>query len=230
MRKSPAVWYYFGDWRSDTPLQSCSLAARGLWHEMNCIMHDADPYGHLCVRGHPIAPEVLARMVGEPAESVRRLLDELESAGVFSRAETGVIYSRRMVRDEKARAAWRERQRRHREAQGEAEKEPEPPKRKEAAPLFFAGQHLQITEVQHRTLGSAFPWVDLPQEYRKMDSWLVANGGAKYKYWSRFAHNWCSKIPAPSGGQKVSRERERIQRTLQGLDELDKDKGNENDD
>jgi len=51
----------------------------------------------------PILPPVLARMVGGAAEDVERLLAELEHAGVFSRTHDGLIFSRRMVCDEKIR-------------------------------------------------------------------------------------------------------------------------------
>ena len=51
----------------------------------------------------PILPQVLARMVGDAVEDVERLLAELEHAGVFSRTDDGIIFSRRMVCDEKIR-------------------------------------------------------------------------------------------------------------------------------
>lgn len=98
--KRPASQYYWGDWRRDTALQACSLAARGLWHEMNCLMHDCEPYGHLCVGPAAMQPAQLARLVGITPKECTLLLDELEGAGVFSRTPEGVIYSRRMVRDE----------------------------------------------------------------------------------------------------------------------------------
>jgi hypothetical protein len=98
--KRPASQYYWGDWRRDTALQSCSLTSRGLWHEMNCLMHDCEPYGHLCVGTSPMQPAQLARLVGVTPKECAELLAELEAAGVFSRASDGAIYSRRMVRDE----------------------------------------------------------------------------------------------------------------------------------
>lgn len=98
--KRPASQYYWGDWRRDTALQACSLAARGLWHEMNCLMHDCDPYGHLCVGASAMSHAQLARLVGITAKECGALMAELETAGVFSRTADGLIYSRRMVRDE----------------------------------------------------------------------------------------------------------------------------------
>lgn len=99
--KRPAFQFYPGDWRRDAGLRACSLHARGLWIEMLCLMHDAEPYGHLVVGdGQAVDAPTLARMIGESAATARRLLGELEAAGVFSRTPAGVIYSRRMVKDE----------------------------------------------------------------------------------------------------------------------------------
>lgn len=103
--KRPASQYYWGDWRSDAALQSCSLTARGLWHEMNCIMHDCEPYGHLVIGGKPVQPAQLGRLVGVTERECKALLTELEDAGVFSRNNDGTIFSRRMVRDEEIRNA-----------------------------------------------------------------------------------------------------------------------------
>ncbi len=101
--KRPAFQFYPSDWRKDSALQTRSLAARGLWTEMICIMHECLPYGHLSLNGKPMDTASLARLVGEYEETVKGLLEELESAGVFSRTEQGCIYSRRMLKDEATR-------------------------------------------------------------------------------------------------------------------------------
>jgi hypothetical protein len=95
----PAFQFYPGDWQRDAALRSCSVGARGLWIEMICIMHQAEPYGHLVVNGRGIEAETLARMVGASKREVGGWLVELERAGVFSQ-DDGTIVSRRMVRDE----------------------------------------------------------------------------------------------------------------------------------
>lgn len=104
MAKAPAFQFYPGDWRRDLPLQSCSLRARGLWHEMLCLMHEGVPYGYLTNPSGPILPALLSRLVHAPLGVVVRDLHELEIQAVFSRTEVGVIYSRRMVRDQAIRA------------------------------------------------------------------------------------------------------------------------------
>ena len=67
---------------------------------MMALMHEGDPYGHLRTGQREITPEILARMVGARVSTVKKLLVELEEAGVFSRDAAGAIFSRRMVKDE----------------------------------------------------------------------------------------------------------------------------------
>jgi len=79
---------------------------------MLAFMHQGTPYGHLTLPAtkeggkdilRPILPAILARMVGCSEEEVQHFLKELEGAGVFSRTDESVIFSRRMVQDEKLR-------------------------------------------------------------------------------------------------------------------------------
>lgn len=98
MTTRPWMKWYPSDWRSDPRLRMCSLAARGLWAEMICLMHEAEPYGSLLVNGAPITDKQLASLVGASHREVTAALAELEAAGVFS-LDGAVIYSRRMRRD-----------------------------------------------------------------------------------------------------------------------------------
>jgi len=93
----------------DPALRSVSIAARGLWIDMLCLLFESDRRGYLqhCT-GKPVTPDQLARMTGCSAEEVSRLLQELEDSGVFSRTDHGVLFSRRMVSDERKRMACSE--------------------------------------------------------------------------------------------------------------------------
>jgi hypothetical protein len=91
--------FYPQDWRADEKLRLCSLAARGLWIEILAIMHRSERYGQLLIGGHVPTDAQLAVQVGAPTEQVSELIGQLEEAGVFSRAASGAIYSRRMTRD-----------------------------------------------------------------------------------------------------------------------------------
>ncbi|EME71402.1 hypothetical protein H261_03298 [Paramagnetospirillum caucaseum] len=95
--------FYPSEWRADQGLRVCSLAARGLWIECMVIMHEADPYGHLVVNGHPVTDIQLATLTGTDPSTVQLLLRELETAGVYAVSRNKVIYSRSMTRDERRR-------------------------------------------------------------------------------------------------------------------------------
>jgi hypothetical protein len=104
----PWMKFYPSDWRSEPRLRLVSMAARGLWVEMLCIMHESDPRGDLTVGGVALDAAKLARMVGESEEMVSALLAELKEAGVYSTRKNGVIFSRRMEKDEIKRRKLRE--------------------------------------------------------------------------------------------------------------------------
>jgi hypothetical protein len=101
--KRPSIQFYVKDYRDDAGLRLCSLAARGLWIEMICIMHMAEPYGHLVAAGKPVNAQGLARLAGADSPVVAELLQELADQRIYSVTADGVIYSRRMVRDEQIR-------------------------------------------------------------------------------------------------------------------------------
>lgn len=97
----PFFKFFPRDWLGDPQLRLCSLAARGLWADLLCIMYmNEGRRGFLEVGGRPIreASEI-ARLVGSDAEEVARLISELDSAGVPSRDESGTIFSRRILKD-----------------------------------------------------------------------------------------------------------------------------------
>lgn len=102
--RRPAFQFYPADWRKDMALQSCSVAARGLWIDMMCIAHECDPYGHLTVNGKPMTAAQIGRHTGLSEREAAKLIAELEAAGVTSRTQEGALFSRRMVRDEDVRS------------------------------------------------------------------------------------------------------------------------------
>lgn len=97
---APWIKFYPRDWRGDQALRVVSLAARGLWMEMLCVMHEASPYGHLLVGGQPLSGAALARLVGSSEGEVRAMLVELSEAGVSRQTRRGVVYSKRMIADQ----------------------------------------------------------------------------------------------------------------------------------
>jgi hypothetical protein len=111
--KLPAFQFYPGDWRKDPGIQSLTLEQRGAWLEMMCLMHESERRGYLMLNGKPFPEDSLARLLGLQEEDllnqnstkgISYLLTLLVDRGVASRdQETGVIYCRRMVRDEQLR-------------------------------------------------------------------------------------------------------------------------------
>jgi hypothetical protein len=70
-------------------------------------MHHGEPYGHLATNGVPISIKELAQrlQLGDKrgTERVTKCLQELLTFGVVSQTKSGVLFSRRMVRDESIR-------------------------------------------------------------------------------------------------------------------------------
>lgn len=89
------LWFPFhaARWRADSGLRSCSVAARGLWIECLCLMHEGEPYGHLANANGPLSLRQLADQVGLSPDEVQRLLDELKTWGVAKQNRRGIFYS-----------------------------------------------------------------------------------------------------------------------------------------
>lgn len=127
--KRPSFQFYPSDWSADIKLRSTSIAARGLWIEIMCIMHQSDVYGFFpsILIEMPIDKKIdavkndqismidrmlelnkdfcsqLSRMVGSSESEVHRCMRELARAQVFSFSDDGRVFSKRMVKDENLR-------------------------------------------------------------------------------------------------------------------------------
>lgn len=100
---------YPGDWMKDPALRACSVAARGLWIDMVCLMFESTQRGVLLVNNMPATEKHVSRMTGVSPANTKTLLAELKMNGVCSiRENDGAIYSRRMVRDEALSSVRRE--------------------------------------------------------------------------------------------------------------------------
>ena len=106
--KLPAIQFYTMDWLTDPAVRSISIAARGLWIDLLCLMSRSERRGYLIHKtGKPMTHRQIARISGESDDVVYKLLQEMEDVEVYSRDADGIIYSRRMVRDEEERAKKR---------------------------------------------------------------------------------------------------------------------------
>ncbi len=97
----PGFYFFCNDWMSDTGLQSCSLAAKGLWIEMINLMWVSPKRGYLLLQ-NANKPDIkqLAHLVRSTVVQVEELLVELCQNMVYSTDENGVIYCRKILKME----------------------------------------------------------------------------------------------------------------------------------
>jgi hypothetical protein len=112
MSKLPAFQFYPSDWRNDVGVQSLNFFERGVWFEMLCLMHLSEQRGKLLLNGKMMSEDALARLLGLDKQALSKTLAILIDFGVCSQDESGVLFSRRMVKDEAERQANAERQKR----------------------------------------------------------------------------------------------------------------------
>jgi len=100
----PWAQFYFSDWLGDEKLLLCSLGARGLWMHILCLMHKSPRRGYLLKpNSQAYSLEELALSTQSKLSEIRKFWLDLEGNCVFSRDGSGMVYSRRMVRDIAAR-------------------------------------------------------------------------------------------------------------------------------
>lgn len=103
-KKLPAIQFYPGDWRKDPGVQALDYEHRGVWFEMLLLMHESDQRGKLLLNGKAMPDEALARFLGLDLQKIKKIKSTLVDYGVASiDPESGTLYCRRMVGDEKLR-------------------------------------------------------------------------------------------------------------------------------
>lgn len=100
MSKLPAIQFYPGDWRKDPGVQALDYEHRGVWFEILLLMHESDQRGRLLLNGKPMPEEALARTLGLDKQKLSKIVSTLLEYGVASQDSDGVIFSKRMVKDE----------------------------------------------------------------------------------------------------------------------------------
>lgn len=97
----PSMQFYPSDWMAEPGLRLCGLASRGIWMDMLCLMWSSPERGVLRKQnGSKIESKDISKMCGASETEVDACLAELYEHGVYSKAQDGAIYNRRMVRDE----------------------------------------------------------------------------------------------------------------------------------
>ena len=105
--KLPALHFYTGDLWKDDGAMLLDCEERGAWIQMLFIMHDnPQRRGYLEINNKPYPNDALARKIGISSEKIEKILEKIIEFGVGSvEKKTGILYSRRMVRDEEKRQA-----------------------------------------------------------------------------------------------------------------------------
>jgi len=100
MAKQPSFQFYPGDWLKDPDLQRCPASAIGAYINLLCYAFECDPRGCLVSNGKPWSIETAAKMGKVKSKMVRCLV----SQGVLKFSpRRGILFSARMVRDERLR-------------------------------------------------------------------------------------------------------------------------------
>jgi hypothetical protein len=98
MSGQPWMKFYPSDWRVEPKLKLISREARSLWIDMICLMFEGGT-GRLEIDGRPMTVLELSKMLGDNPRTVKKLLAEIELAGVSSRDQGNFIVNRRIIKD-----------------------------------------------------------------------------------------------------------------------------------
>lgn len=102
--KAPAFQFYTGDWLKDNELQGMDHRHKGFWIDILCLMWDSRERGRLVLpNGDAKSDAAIARLVRVPEDEWKEVRKVLVSYGVASEDLKGVLFNRRMVRDEEKR-------------------------------------------------------------------------------------------------------------------------------
>lgn len=95
--KRPAFQFYPGDWQRNANLRRCSPAARGVWVDIMCLLHDSDEYG---VLRWPV--KEIAQACGASMAHVKELIEKSVLKGSDKSLEAPYIYTPRSGRKDGA--------------------------------------------------------------------------------------------------------------------------------
>ena len=89
------------DWLGDLKLRDISPAARGVWIDILCLMHQSEERGVLITNGEPWDFNKVVKRVANGSRACRQACRELVAKEVMSVRQDGAFFSKRMVNDEK---------------------------------------------------------------------------------------------------------------------------------
>jgi hypothetical protein len=106
---SNTIWdpFFWSDWQSDQELKLCPLFAQAIWMRCLCVAAQSKRRGYVLIKGKKPANEDLARLFGCTVDEVVDGLEEIKNNEVCGETSDGILFSRRMVREAKRKAASR---------------------------------------------------------------------------------------------------------------------------
>jgi hypothetical protein len=99
-RKLPFFNFCPSDHTSDPAVKMLHPLAELVWLRMLFMMSECEDRGRLAVKGKPIPLTIIAHECRMPVNQVKDCIKQILEKGVASKGPDGVIFSRRMVRDE----------------------------------------------------------------------------------------------------------------------------------
>jgi hypothetical protein len=103
----PSFQFYPNDWLGDMNLRMCSVATRGVWIDLLCIMHKSKKYGYLVQKESGkwsnMSPKTIQKLTGMTRKRIVNGLRELSKNDVIKYDDNGLMYSKRLVKDHRLR-------------------------------------------------------------------------------------------------------------------------------
>lgn len=102
MAHKPSFQFYPGDWLKDTALRICSPAARGVWADLLCLLHECPQRGVFRTKNGLIMSAVSVKKISKSIAGCKpKLVQELiDNGAVYVARKDGALYCKRLVRDE----------------------------------------------------------------------------------------------------------------------------------
>lgn len=95
--------FYPQSWLDDAKLTHCSLAAKGMWIDLLCHMHNGDPYGHLVFNSKVLSKEDVQKLLRITNQEVFDIAwqELLNKKIILQEHGSGAYYSKRMTYEHK---------------------------------------------------------------------------------------------------------------------------------
>ena len=185
----PYCKWYPRDWLGDPLLRMMAPADKGVWIDLLSVMMMADPYGHLAVNGRAMTDEEAARLIGTDIGTYKGCVEHLVSAGVPSFTESGVMFSRRLVRDY---ARYMKASESGHKGGGNPRLQKNKPETRSQKPE--ATQPIKVPFIDTYIGMVSFPLLKTPEFATAFDSWLEFRKAKKAPATERVIHTVLSRL------------------------------------